>query len=407
MKKHVGKIPMLASAHLMRLMVPMSVAEFDTSEDKVTDLASYRMAVPSLHVVLLMLSNPNYWIPEAYCRGHWCLQKGDLASFLADTQNKVSKSFKKYMSTLNNKYLPHHILKQKLFTKYFSRLVRSHYEIAPEVYRCFLDEEMVYTCAFFELGDSLSDAQCRKFSVIVDRLELPERPNILNIGCGWGSFERFIVRKSSFATITGLSISKNQVSWAAERNNEVLEHHEISRINLVVKDYVDYSAVGNFDAVTAIGMVEHVGQSGYQEFFSRAYNFLKPNGILLVHMIVKAESNIPTNSWIDKYIFPGGYSPSISELTRGAEGLGFRVKNIHIHHPCNYARTLREWRLNLHKNKENMRKIYVKSPGTRIDSFEYMFRQWEFYLAASEASFLVADSPLQIAQFVFEKYSPL
>lgn len=390
------------ASRLLQLMVPTDLVRFGQPPEAAPP-SCYFITIPPVSIATLMVLQPTYWIPEAYCRGYWALQNGDLADFLTLTQDAAPASFRRYMSLVQSPYSIGHVLKQKLFTKYFSRLVRSHYEISPEIYRCFLDDEMVYTCAFFEGDEGLSTAQDRKFSTILNRLSLPRSPEILNIGCGWGSFERFVARAMHSARITGLSISESQVAWAKERNSTSLNADQLSRINLLTEDFTHHRGIASYDAVTAIGMAEHVGQSGYPEFFRRCHQFLRPNGTLLVHMIIKPDSNVPTNSWIDRYIFPGGYSPSISELTRGAEGLGFRVKNIHIHHPQNYARTLREWRNRLHSNRERIFSLYDLNPTDSRRTSEYMFRQWEFYLAGSEAAFRVKGDPLQVAQFVFEK----
>ena len=201
-----------------------------------------------------------------------------------------------------------------------------------------MDDECVYTCAFFDKNESLEEAQINKYHTICNRLGLSgEKADVLNIGCGWGSFERYLVKQNDQIKVTGLSISESQIEWANQRNYTHLEEKQLNRINLKIEDYLIHKSTEGYNAIVAIGMVEHVGLSGYKEFFRKAHSLLKPSGKILVHMIVKPESAVPTNSWMDKYIFPGGYTPSIKEITESVEDLNLRVMGIYIHGPSHYA----------------------------------------------------------------------
>lgn len=387
----------------MKLIVSDNAAKFVSDGDFRDSNNENTIIIPDLVPAFYMLINPNFYIPESYCRGHLKIISGDLADIIKMSLDGANPLMVRYMAFVQNKYSFSYILKQKIATLYYSRQVRSHYDINPDIYRLFLDDELVYTCALFENGDTLEAAQQRKYQTVFDRINGDGACNILNIGCGWGSFERFAVKNNKNLSVTGLSISKEQLKYATSKSKNYLDQRDFERIRFIYGDYIEHNAEKDYDAVTAIGMVEHVGLSGYEDFLKKTYALLKKNGLLLIHMIVKAKSEIPTNSWIDKFIFPGGYCPSISEITRAAEKTNFRISGIYIHSPINYATTLRKWRENLYKNKNKMINIYTSS-GYSLDHANYLFRRWEFYLAGSEASFRVSESPLQIAHFVFEKY---
>ncbi|PCI04102.1 MAG: hypothetical protein COB78_07140 [Hyphomicrobiales bacterium] len=193
----------------------------------------YIIHAPSLGITIRMFLNPTYWIPEAYCRGHWNLEKGDLSDFIEHITDNVRGSYRRYFEFQQSRPTFLHILKQKLFHRYFTRKVKKHYNLNSEIYAKFLDSEMVYTCAFFEEGDSLADAQDRKFSTILKRIEgQREGLKVLNIGSGWGSFERFSVRNNNTLHVTGLSISLPQIQWTKEHNRKALTAGELERVNL-------------------------------------------------------------------------------------------------------------------------------------------------------------------------------
>lgn len=369
------------------------------------ETADFIVSDLSLLTCFRIILNPKYWVAELYSRGEWELKKGDLSNFLLYVTENLKSPYNKYFNFLERSSF-FHTISQNILTKYFTRKVKNHYNLDPEIYSSFLDDEMVYTCAFYENNNNLSEAQENKYKTIIDRLGVQDREcKILNIGCGWSSFERFVVTRKCNAHIVGLSISDVQVKWSNKHNMKLLKPSEISRIDLKIEDYIDHNPENKYDFVTAIGMVEHVGMGDYSEFFEKTYNILKPCGKMLIHMIVKTESNIPTNSWIDKYIFPGGYSPSPKEILNASEKFFFRLEGVYIHHSINYKKTLQDWRKNLYRNKKVVLDIYKHKYKYNKEISNYMFRQWEIYLAGSEASFSKTNKPQQIAQFLFSKTS--
>ena len=124
---------------------------------------------------------------------------------------------------------------------------------------------------------------------------------------------------------------------------------------------------------------------------------------MLVHTIVKNRSNSPTNRWIDRHIFPGGYIPSVAETTRGAEAAELNLAAVHIHGPENYAETCRQWRMNLMKNRDAFLRLHTDDFGLDRQAAEEAYRTWEIYLSGAEAGFRVARRPMQTAQFVFRR----
>lgn len=362
------------------------------------------ITAPPAHIAVLMIMLPFYWIPESYCRQHWTVVKGDLSEIIASSRSSTNLPYILYLRFL--KWLPsiRHLMKQKFLTKHFSRMARKHYEIEASIYQLFLDQELVYTCAFFEDGDDLKRAQQRKFDTILSRLSLDENANsILNIGTGWASLERHLVRRTSNVLATGLSIAKGQIEWANEHNGLVLEPSENRRISLLHEDYVNHHPSSLYDGITVIGMIEHVGLSGYHEFFEKCAALLKPGSRMVIHTIVDAKDNEKTASWLDAKIFPGGYIPSVSELTKAAQGSPLILRNVFLHDAINYKRTLECWAVRLKQNRDEMLEAYVTRHGYSIEFAGYLFRQWEVYLAASKLAFHGGPGTSQVAHIVFEK----
>ena len=386
---------------LMRFMInDPSVGFLGVSDGK----HHFVMKLPSPLGAFRLILNPFYWAPELYSRGEWSLKKGDLAEFMTLVANRFPQKYKTYFYLLNRLYSFSHIMKQKLLIRKYTRRVKGHYDLSPDIYKCFLDANMVYTCALFEGNESLERAQQNKYNKITERLGLSDtQQSVLNIGFGWGSFEKFLVKSFSKIQAVGLSISKSQLNWAALDHQSSLNAEQCNRVNLLLQDYITYRPLDKYDAVTAIGMIEHVGQGDLSVFFKRAEYLLKEDGKLLVHTIIKPVSDIPTTSWMDENIFPGGYAPSVSEITKAAEKSELNLENIFIHDGSNYQRTLRQWRENLARNKTDFQKIYMKAYTFSKDEAENIFRQWEVYFASAEAMFSKRYKPLQIAHFVFKK----
>jgi cyclopropane-fatty-acyl-phospholipid synthase len=250
--------------------------------------------------------------------------------------------------------------------------VAHHYDLNGRLYSLFLDRDRQYSCAYFRRGDeTLEEAQLAKKRHIAAKLCL-DRPDlrVLDIGSGWGGMALTLARDYG-ALVTGITLSREQLAAARER--AALEGLE-DRVNF---ELLDYRAVNQkFDRIVSVGMFEHVGVGYYQTFFDTVARNLTPDGIALLHAIGRSDGPGATNPWIDKYIFPGGYSPALSEVMPSVERSGLFATDIEILR-LHYAETLRHWRWRFNANRDTIASIYD----------ERFCRMFEFYLCGSELAF--------------------
>jgi cyclopropane-fatty-acyl-phospholipid synthase len=250
------------------------------------------------------------------------------------------------------------------------RNVAHHYDLDDRLYRLFLDEDMQYSCAYYERpGLSLSEAQLAKKRHIAAKLALRPGQSVLDIGSGWGGLGLYLARKAS-VDVTGVTLSAGQHRIANERARE-LGLEATARFEL--RDYRSLNRP--FDRIVSVGMFEHVGVSHYREFFAKAAALLKPDGVMLLHAIGRSEPPGNANPWIRKYIFPGGYIPALSEVLAAIERSDLYVTDIEILR-LHYAETLKAWRERFQARWDEAAKLYD----------ERFCRMWDFYLAASEAT---------------------
>ncbi len=284
-----------------------------------------------------------------------------------------------------------HIYKQFLTTFSATRKVAEHYNVNTELYRRMIGDDLVYSCAFFD--DDLTDlkaAQARKFKTIFERLLLDEADDlkVLDIGCGWGSFERYFPKELK-AEVDGISISESQIAYARQTADEISDKGRVD-MRFHKQDYRDFCKLhaGVYNRVVSIGMLEHVGRSKYAHYFNAIKEVMREDGVALVHSIVK-HSPGATNLWIDRYIFPGGYSPKISEVTDGIEKSGLEIRAIHYHDGKNYIRTLQAWLANLLANEDEILELLSKggSAGSQDMIARSTYRMFIFYLSAVQLMF--------------------
>ena len=250
--------------------------------------------------------------------------------------------------------------------------VAHHYDLSRELYDLFLDEDRQYSCAYFpQPRISLEAAQIAKKRHIAAKLRL-DRPGlkVLDIGSGWGGLALDLARDGK-ADVLGVTLSTEQLTMARNRAAEagVAEHCRFQ-----LQDYRNVQ--GPFDRIVSVGMFEHVGVNHYSAFFEKARELLAPDGVMLLHTIGRTDGPGSTNPWIAKYIFPGGYTPAMSEVTRAIERAGFYISDIEVLR-LHYAETLKEWRTRFVKNWAKAAALYD----------ERFCRMWEFYLAGSEMTF--------------------
>jgi cyclopropane-fatty-acyl-phospholipid synthase len=252
-----------------------------------------------------------------------------------------------------------------------SRNVAHHYDLSTALYRCFLDADMQYSCAYFRSADdSLEEAQRNKLDHLAVKLRLTPGMHVLDIGCGWGGLALHFWRAYGVG-VTGVSLSQEQLRVANER---VRAAGAEGAIELRYQDFRQIT--GTYDRIVSVGMFEHVGLGNYRRYFEAIHKLLKPEGIALVHTIGRADGPGMTDGFTHKYIFPGGYSPALSEIVPSIERAGLYITDIEVLR-LHYARTLREWRQRFMAARAEMEALYDAR----------FCRMWEFFLAASEAGF--------------------
>ncbi|NDV98355.1 cyclopropane-fatty-acyl-phospholipid synthase family protein [Salipiger sp. PrR002] len=250
--------------------------------------------------------------------------------------------------------------------------VQHHYDISDDLYRLFLDEDMQYSCAYFRDPDmSLEDAQRAKKDHIAHKLLLKPGMKVLDIGCGWGGMALTLARDYG-VHVTGVTLSENQLATAKQRA-EAAGLADKTEFRLL-----DYRKIEDkFDRVVSVGMLEHVGFPHLQDYFAKVQDVLKPDGVALIHTIGHTAPPVPTSPWIDKYIFPGGYVPSLSEVSASVEKSGLWTADVEVLRG-HYGPTLNHWR----------RRFEAALPKVRELGYDERFiRMWRFYLAVCEAAF--------------------
>jgi cyclopropane-fatty-acyl-phospholipid synthase len=252
------------------------------------------------------------------------------------------------------------------------RNVAHHYDLDGRLYSRLLDEDQQYSCAYFPRGDeSLAQAQTLKKRHIAAKLHLHrDGLEVLDIGCGWGGMALYLAREHG-ARVVGLTLSTEQLSVARER---ALRQGLQDRVRFELLDYRAWRQP--VDRIVSVGMFEHVGVNHHATFFRTVRQTLRDDGVALVHAIGQSGVPTSTNPWIAKYIFPGGYSPALSEVMGAVERSGLWATDIEILR-LHYASTLAHWRANLQQHRRELQRLYD----------ERFVRMFEFYLAGSELSF--------------------
>lgn len=250
--------------------------------------------------------------------------------------------------------------------------VAHHYDLSARLYDLFLDKDKQYSCAYFRDGvEDLEKAQQDKKAHIAAKLLLEPGQRGLDIGCGWGGMALYLNQVSGI-DMTGVTLSEEQLIVAQKRAKDGAVDDKV-RFNLT--DYRDVD--DTFDRIVSVGMFEHVGRPNYAEFFDKSCKLLKDDGVMLLHTIGRADGPGVTDTFTRKYIFPGGYAPSLSEMMPYIEKAGLYVTDIEVLR-LHYGKTLRHW--------------YDRCKAARADIIdlydERFYRMWQFYLAASECAFL-------------------
>lgn len=316
--------------------------------------------------------NPNLAVGESYMDGDLTIEGDDLKGFLRYAVKNLNHYQNHIVSGLQRRLLG---LFRLIFQ--FNSLVQSrknvqhHYDLTDDLYAAFLDEDRQYSCAYFhDKRYSLEEAQIAKKQHIAKKLLLEPGMRVLDIGSGWGGLGLTLV-KDYGASILGLTLSTEQHKVSNQRAiNEGLS----DQAQFVLMDYRNLE--GKFDRIVSVGMFEHVGVPNYREYFRTIYNSLHDDGVALLHTIGRTAPPGLTNSWLKKYIFPGGYVPALSETMEAIEKEGLVINDVEVLR-IHYAETLSHWFKRFEANIDRVKKIYD----------ERFCRMWRFYLASCEMSF--------------------
>lgn len=255
------------------------------------------------------------------------------------------------------------------------RNVAHHYDLSGALYALFLDRDRQYSCAYWpdadnEAGISLEQAQEDKKAHIAAKLLLEPGMKVLDIGCGWGGMALYLHRTCG-VDVTGITLSEEQLKVARQRAADAGVSDHV-RFELI--DYRDMA--GPFDRIVSVGMFEHVGTAHYRAFFNKCRQLLAPDGVMLIHTIGRVDGPGITDAFTQKYIFPGGYIPALSEMIGGSEGTRLMVTDVEVLR-LHYGLTIREW--------------YQRAMAHRADIIalydERFFRLWTFYLAGAATVF--------------------
>ena len=319
---------------------------------------------------------PALYFGEAYTNGSIKIENGNLTEFL----NIIFKNIGRGKIT-NFDYILNKITGTYRFLTNFNLISKSkknvahHYDISEKLYDLFLDQKRQYSCAYFKNdNDSLETAQNNKIQHIIKKLNLKPNQKVLDIGSGWGSLA-IEIAKASKCEVLGITLSENQLEYSSKQaKNLNLEN----QVRFKLMDYRELNE--KFDRIVSVGMFEHVGRKFYNKYFKKISKLLNNNGVALIHTIGSVNPPRDPHPWITKYIFPGGYTPSLSEVAKPIENSGLIISDMEVL-KMHYSHTLRHWKERFSSKKNQV-----------LDMFdEKFFRMWEFYLTGCEMAFKWGD----------------
>ncbi len=334
-----------------------------------------RFTDPSAERTLLL--NPELYLGELFMDGRLVMERGTIYDFLAVVlQDSKSQPRSMAMRILDSiRFLKRRSISDNKPWR-SRRNVAHHYDLDHRLYRLFLDPDFQYSCAYFEHpGQSLEEAQLAKKRLVTAKLVVEPESRVLDIGSGWGGLGLYIKQIGGAQNVYGVTLSKEQLGVSRQRARDQGVENSV---RFELQDYRDVE--GAFDRIVSVGMFEHVGPRYYGTYFRKCAELLKPNGVMLMHTIGLLDGPWYPNPWIDKYIFPGGQLPALSEIVPAIEKAGLVVTDVECLR-LHYAETLLEWRRRFMENRDKALELYD----------ERFCRMWEFYLAACEAAFRFQD----------------
>jgi len=327
--------------------------------------------------ILSFVTDPDLKLGELYTEGRLTMEAGSiydlLCVLLRGSRDYRQPPLARIIDRARSAWA--HTM-QTNFLAQSRRNVAHHYDLDERLYDLFLDKDMQYSCAYFESDDiGLDTAQLAKKRHIAAKLALEPHHRVLDIGCGWGGLSLYLSSTAGVAQVLGITLSEEQLRVATSRQGEVSGHRPVT---FALADYRQVS--GTFDRIVSVGMFEHVGIKCYERFFGKCHELLDDDGIMLLHTIGCSATPGFVMPWLNKYIFPGAYVPSLSEIVPVIERQGFVISDIEVLQR-HYALTLRHWRERFLNRWSEAAMLYD----------ERFCRMWEFYLSAGEAAFQYED----------------
>jgi cyclopropane-fatty-acyl-phospholipid synthase len=315
--------------------------------------------------------SPELAVGEAYADGTLTIEGDDLGGFLTLAVRNLRWGLPLWQRPVHALRSALRVAQQVNPASRARRNVAHHYDLTGRLYELFLDADLQYSCAYFrEPGMTLEAAQEAKKAHVAGKLLLSPGMRVLDIGCGWGGMALTLARGHG-ARVLGITLSEEQLRAARARAEAA------GLAGQVEFRLMDYRAVaGRFDRVVSVGMFEHVGLPHYRTYFRRVRELLTEDGVALIHTIGRNAPPSATSPWIDRYIFPGGYVPALSEVMRAVEKEALVTADIEVWR-LHYAETLRHWR----------RRFEAREAEARALHDARFCRMWRYYLAASEATF--------------------
>jgi cyclopropane-fatty-acyl-phospholipid synthase len=339
------------------------------------------VAIHDRRTLWKLLASPELAFGDGYVDGSIALE-GDLVELnAAITRSRLISTGSRLLALERN--LNRWVARPRRNTLRGSRKnIHHHYDIGNDFYRLWLDEDMIYTCAYFPTyAATLEQAQSAKMEHVCRKLRLSPGQTVVEAGCGWGGLARYMAKRYG-VTVKAFNISHEQITYARE---QAKAKGLSGRVEFIEDDYRNIN--GKYDVVVSVGMLEHVGTDHYSELGKILHRCLKPQGLGLIHTIGRDRAN-PISPWIERRIFPGSYPPSLREMMDIFEPNQFSVldvENLRLH----YAKTLQHWLDRFERAEDKMTGRYD----------ERFVRTWRLYLAGSIAAFLTGS--LQLFQVLF------
>lgn len=322
------------------------------------------MQIQDPRAIDMLVTRGSLGLGEAYMNGYWEAEALDRFFARVITAGLDFKLIKH----LRLRYLLHqarHLLLNLQSPSRAFEVGEQHYDIGNDIFEVMLDPTMSYSCGYWENAKDLEEAQYNKLDMICRKLKLQPGEELLDIGCGWGGLARHAAANYG-VKVTGITVSREQIGWAGERCRDLPVRFEL----------VDYRDIeGRYDKVVSVGMFEHVGFKNYRAYFDTVKRVLKRDGLFLLHTIGSQHSTHRNDPWVDRYIFPNGYLPSLKQIGDAVEGR-LIVEDLH-NFGMDYDKTLIAWWKRFDAGWTKLSKRYDQR----------FYRMWKYYLHCFAGAF--------------------